>query len=398
MVVPASSRGDVADVVVVGSGPAGWAIADHCARNALDTVLVAPAPTAPWPATYGVWTTQTGALPPGSAVVRARRVLAGDRVLDREYAILDNEAVQGAYVAQPVRTVAGAVTGVTHGTDRAVVELAAGERLPCRLVVDASGRQRVLSGGPRRGTRPEQTAYGMVFPSAVAEPVVGAREAVFMRWDRDSRDDPTFLYAVPLPGDRVLIEETSLVRRPGLALTELKRRLLHRLAHAGIPADAATGTEHVRFAMDAPRPATHDADVSFGVAAGMMHPATGYSVGEALTAAPGLARAIADALPRGRAEARRAARAQLWPYRARVVRSLRMWGQRTLLTLSPAQVPEFFDTFFAIPGHLQDAYLCRRDDLPGTIAAMAAVHRAAPARLRAAMRAGALPRRVAGAR
>ena len=390
MVVPANA---FADVVVVGSGPAGWAIADHCTRNDLRTVLVAPAPTAPWPATYGLWTSQTGGLPPGSATVRARRVLAGaGRVLDREYAVLDNEAVQDGYARLPVEVVAGVVTGVEHRRDRAVVALASGERLPCLLVIDVSGQRRVLSGGPRRGTRPEQTAYGMVFPAAVAAPVVGEHEAVFMRWDRAAAGAPSFLYAVPLPGDRVLIEETSLVRRPGLALNELKRRLLHRLDRAGVPADACTNTEHVRFAMDAPRQARGDADLAFGVAAGMMHPATGYSVGEALTTAPLLAGTIAEALPRGRDEARRAALARLWPYRARMVRRLRLWGQRTLLTMPQERVPEFFDTFFSIPEHLQDTYLCGREDLTGTAAAMAAVHRAAPARLRAAMVTGVLPR------
>jgi lycopene beta-cyclase len=225
----------------------------------------------------------------------------------------------------------------------------------------------------------------MVFPAEVARPVVAAGEAVFMRWDGEDSGCPTFLYAVPLPDDRVLIEETSLARRPGLALNELKRRLLHRLDRAGIPVDAATNTEHVRFAMDMPRPGPHAADISFGVAAGMMHPATGYSVGEALTTAPLLAETIADALPRGRKEARRAARALLWSHRARTVRRLRLWGQRTLLTLPPPQVPEFFATFFSIPGHLQHAYLCERDDLGGTLAAMAAVHRAAPARLLGAL-------------
>jgi lycopene beta-cyclase len=389
-VAPSANR--FTDVVVVGSGPAGWAIADHCVRNALRTTLVAPRPTAPWPATYGVWTSQTGGLPPDSAIVRARRVLAGDRVLDREYAILDNEAVQAGYARLPVDVVAGTVTGMDHRHDRAAVVLSSGERLPCRLVVDASGPHRVLSGGRRRGTRPEQTAYGMVFPSAAVRQLVGEREAVFMRWSRETADDPTFLYAVPLPHDRVLVEETSLVRRPGLALTELRRRLLHRLERAGIPVDAATNTEHVRFAMDAPRPGTREADISFGVAAGMLHPATGYSVGESLSAAPLLARAIADALPRGRDAARRAARAQLWPYQARVVRCLRLWGQRTLLRLSPRQVPEFFDTFFSIPEHLQEAFLCGRDDLSRTVAAMAEVHRAAPASLRALMLTGALPR------
>jgi lycopene beta-cyclase len=393
-----------ADVVVAGAGPAGWAIADHCVRNGLHTVLVAPAPSTPWRATYGLWTSQTGGLPPDSVLVRARRVWAGDRALDREYAILDNDAVQAAYARLPVHVVTGAVTGTEHRRDRVVVGLASGERIPCRLVIDASGSRRVLSGGRPAGPRVEQTAYGMVFPAAVAAPVVAARDAVFMRWNGGDTGGtggsapPSFLYAVPLPGDRVLIEETSLARRPGLPLGELKRRLVSRLDRAGVPVDGCTSTEHVRFAMDVPRSASFAAGLSFGVAAGMMHPATGYSVGEAVTTAPLLAGAIAESLPRGRDAAVRAAVAALWPLRVRAVHRLRSWGQRTLLTLSPQRVPEFFDTFFSIPEHLQRAYLCERDDLAGTVSAMAAIHRAASAPLRASMVTGVLPtlsRRVA---
>ena len=45
---------------------------------------------------------------------------------------------------------------------------------------------------------------------------------------------PTFLYAVPLGGGRVLLEETSLARRPGLPMAALRDRLLTRLARYGI--------------------------------------------------------------------------------------------------------------------------------------------------------------------
>ncbi|WP_205323709.1 lycopene cyclase family protein [Glycomyces sp. YM15] len=374
---------DQADVVVIGSGPAGWAVADHCARNALDTILVAPAPTRAWTPTYGLWTGQVRPLPPGAAFIRATRLLAADRTLDRGYAVLDNEAVMAAYTATAVRTVADAVVGIEQGRPPGVA-LRSGRRLRCRLILDASGQPGRLGKGPR-GVRVEQTAYGMVFPEASAAALAVPGEAVFMRWDRAGTEWPTFLYAVPLPGGRTLLEETSLARRPGLALPELKRRLMRRLEKAGIDPGDRIGTEQVRFAMDAPPAPVRDSVVPFGVAGGMMHAATGFSVGEALTAAPLLAAAIAQSLPRGPDAVRRAARAQLWPASARTVHRLRTWGQRTLLRLPPALVPEFFDAFFAIPEDFQDAFLCGRDDPRGTWTAMAAVFGAASTRVRAAM-------------
>lgn len=371
---------DQADVVVIGSGPAGWAVADHCARNALDTVLVAPAPTRVWTPTYGLWTGQIRPLPPGAAFIRATRLLAADRALDRGYAVLDNEAVMAAYAGTAVRTVADAVVGIEQGRPPAVA-LRSGRRLRCRVILDASGQV----GAALRGVRVEQTAYGMVFPAAAVAPLAVPGEAVFMRWDRAETEWPTFLYAVPLSGGRTLLEETSLARRPGLPLPELRRRLMRRLERAGIDPGERIGIEQVRFAMDAPPAPVRGGVVPFGVAGGMMHAATGFSVGEALTAAPLLAAAIAQSLPRGPDAVRRAARAQLWPVRARAVHRLRAWGQRTLLRLPPELVPEFFDAFFTIPEDLQDAFLCGRDDARGTLTAMTAVFGAASTRLRGAM-------------
>ena len=75
----------------------------------------------------------------------------------------------------------------------------------------------------------------------------------------------------------------------------------------------------------------------------------------------------------------------LWPARARLVYRLRRRGLATLLSLTAAEHEEFFDLFFALPDRHQRAYLSGRADLDGTAAAMAAMFRAAPARLRRKM-------------
>ncbi|HEX6360249.1 lycopene cyclase family protein, partial [Actinophytocola sp.] len=78
------------DVVVVGGGPAGWALASACVRVGLRVTLVAP--TNRWPATYGMWLDETALLPAGSRWVVARAT-GGGRVLPREYVVLDNDSV-----------------------------------------------------------------------------------------------------------------------------------------------------------------------------------------------------------------------------------------------------------------------------------------------------------------
>ncbi len=97
------------DVLVVGAGPAGWALADACARLGLRTSLVAPRPDALWRPTYGMWLDETAALPLGARWVTARaRVQAGgSRWLARSYAVLDNESVRSALTHPEVSVVEG---------------------------------------------------------------------------------------------------------------------------------------------------------------------------------------------------------------------------------------------------------------------------------------------------
>lgn len=342
------------DVVVAGAGPAGLAVARECALRGLRTVVVAPRPSAPWRATYGMWRDEAALLPPGAeyAVARARVVATSCRWLAREYAVLDNASVRTA-LSHPDVTVR---TGRLDEVDAPVVLDATGARGPGHVA---------------------QTAFGVLVPAAAAAPVIGSGEAVFMDWRAPRHGPATFLYAVPLPDGRVLLEETSLARRPGLPFPELRARLLARLDRHGIdPGDAAV--ERVRIPVDHVPSAGTGRLVRFGAAAGLVHPATGYGVGDALRLAP----RVADAIATGGAAA---ARRVVWSARARAVHRLRRTGLRTLLSLTPEQTGEFFELFFALPPALQHAFLSGREDLPGTAVAMARMFAAAPWSLRRKM-------------
>ncbi|MBM7775235.1 lycopene beta-cyclase [Actinokineospora baliensis] len=354
-----------ADVVVVGGGPAGWAIADACGRAGLGVVVIAPGGKRVWAATFGVWADQLPGRFPGFA---SARVLGNGRELGREYVVLDNAAVCAELWAGPAEALDDEVVEARFGRRGATLLLGSGRRVACAVVVDASGPRRVVSGGPPRGVRVEQTAYGVVVPSAAADGIVRSGDAILMGWDRP----PTFLYAVGVSSDRVLLEETSLAARPGVGWDVLRRRLHQRLENE----PAALAVERVRFPVDLPAtPLWHRGSVPFGAAAGMVHPATGYSVGDALALAPVVADAIGDAWPRGPVAAAAAGRAAVWSARARVVHAMRLHGLRALLTLPPDRLPEFFDAFFALPPDLRKAYLSGREDVAGTAGAMAAVFR-----------------------
>lgn len=205
--------------------------------------------------------------------------------------------------------------------------------------------------GARKG-RAEQTAVGTVIES-------DCTETTLMDW-RGNGD--TFLYTVPLGGNRVLVEETCLASRPGMPLSELRERLHARL-------DPTDEEERVRFPLDAPR-AT---DNAFGAAAGFIHPATGYSVATSLTLAPRVAQAV---------KAGEDPKRVIWSRKARLVHAMRSRGLEALLRLSPAETLDFFEVFFRMDVGLQRAYLSGREDVKGTAAAMLALFRTAPGHLR----------------
>jgi lycopene beta-cyclase len=341
-----------------------------------------------------MWLDEARLLPPGAGYVVARaRVVAGSsRWLAREYAVLDNPSVREALSHPAVEVRSGRLGDVD-----------------APVVIDATG-------APRSANGAEQTAYGVLVPATVAESVVGPGEAVFMDWRQPCPGPATFLYAVPLPDGRVLLEETSLAHRPGLPFAELRDRLLTRLAQLDIaPGDAQV--ERVRIPLETPIPSRVNPQypaptrsrgaapqpvyrggptilggvrglwtgsgrewnvVPFGAAAGLVHPATGFGVGDALRLAPRVADAIVDG---GAAAARRV----VWSARARVVHRLRRAGLHALLALPPERLPDFFELFFALPPHRQHAYLSGREDLAGTAATMAGLFRAAPWPLRRTM-------------
>lgn len=251
------------------------------------------------------------------------------------------------------------------------VRLAGGQILSAGRVIDARG----LARSPARA---EQTAYGLVLHRDPRQ------ETLFMDWRPDNGARPgaprSFLYAVPLGSDRMLFEETCLAGRPAIPTTELRDRLHARLLSRGIEFGGTEPAERVRFALEGGRPSAR----RFGAAGGYLHPATGYSVGAALSAAD-------TVLAQGRGHSARnpAVAGSPWPtgtFRqtptVRAVHTLRTAGLRALLALPPDEIPPFFDAFFELPPAHQRAYLSGHDDLPGTAAAMTALFAAMPWRIR----------------
>jgi len=377
---------EAVDVLIAGAGPAGWALASACARLGLVTVLADPAPLAPWPATYALWADEVPDLPASAVGASPSKTLAiglTEHYLDRRYLILRNDGLRSWLIDDRVRLLHGRVRRADFGRQGATVVFDDGSRVAAGVVVDATGARRVLSGGPPRRARAEQTAFGVVLDTADAERLVpGAGDtALFMDWRPvDDAGEPTFLYSVPLNDREVLVEETSLARRPGLGKGFLAARLHARLAAAGI--EAAIRREWVRIPLDLPA-AERGQVVPFGVAAAVVHPATGFSVATSIQLAPPVAESIKTGLENGPVEAARAANRRIWTPRAKSAHVLRQQGLRALRSLPPGDLPRFFELFFTLPEERQRAFTSGREDLRGLTATMAEIFRHAPWKVRA---------------
>lgn len=373
------------DVLVVGSGPAGMALAAACSRLGLDTALLDPSPDRVWTATYGMWSQELPADLPASVVAAraaGRAIALTEHRLGWEYAVLDVPALH-RHLSDRLRGVHIHTGRAVGSPSRGVVTLADGSELRAAVVVDAGGRARPLDPATVRRAAAEQTAYGLVLDESDATGFTEPGQALFMDWRADHGETgwPTFLYAVPLGGGQVLVEETSLARRPGLPLSTLRNRLHARLTRHGVSVPEDARSEKVSFPLDQPRHRGAGA-LGFGAAAPLIHPATGFSVAASLRLAPRVAGALAAALPAGPDAALAAARDVVWPRSARAIHRFRRIGLEAMLQMPSADVPAFFETFFSLPDEHRWTYLTARDDVPGTAVAMGHLFRIADGRLR----------------
>ncbi len=364
----------VDDVLVVGAGPTGLAIAAALSETGLRVAgLSAAPPTKPWQNTYGVWLDELPA-PELRATLGYRWsdvvVRAGRRTipLQREYGLFDNRQLQHYLLEccerHGVVWQNGIAAEVEHRVSHSLVTTRDRRTFAARLVVDASGHSPALLRRPAASQVARQAAYGIV--GEFSAPPVQAGQMVLMDYRADhltpeeQREPPTFLYAMDLGDGQFFVEETSLAHVPGVPLSTLERRLRRRL-DAGVAAvRQVMHIERCLFPMNNPLPYLDQPVMGFGGAASMVHPPSGYMVGKALRYAPEVAQAIAQALGASGSTPLSAARAgwqTLWsPARVRR-RQLYLFGLASLMRCDSATIQAFFEAFFHLPRHEWTGYL-----------------------------------------
>ena len=394
-VLPPLASGETVDVLVVGAGPAGLAVAAEMAKRGVSVGLIAP--DTPFVNNYGVWLDEFAelglehtllhkyddalvwfndtdpaegfGLGRGYGQVCRRRLR--EELLDRclaagvKYApgLVDQLVHGDADKGEPsvVRGTLNYEEGVTDGP-RPTFEISA------RVVVCGTGHNRDMlryDEGPAPGW---QTAYGVEVkmpghPFAV-------NKAVFMDFrqsDPELEEDgagvwrvPSFLYVLPVDKDTVFVEETCLVARVQVPFDELKRRLYRRLSRMGLPVEMEDIIEEEAswIPLGGTPPVSPQRTLAYGAAAGLVHPASGYSIVNSMRRAPEFAEAVVRGLrDGGSVVAAERGWDVLWGDEPRRQVGFYQFGMELLMSLRIEQMRNFFKTFFGLPVELSAGFL-----------------------------------------
>eukprot|EP00529_Nitzschia_sp_RCC80_P016828 CAMPEP_0113483062 /NCGR_PEP_ID=MMETSP0014_2-20120614/23241_1 /TAXON_ID=2857 /ORGANISM="Nitzschia sp." /LENGTH=645 /DNA_ID=CAMNT_0000376599 /DNA_START=41 /DNA_END=1978 /DNA_ORIENTATION=+ /assembly_acc=CAM_ASM_000159 len=431
-----SSYDDVCDVLVLGGGPSGCAIASLLGSgdSNLDVVVASQRYDDDWVPNYGVWKDEWESVldryrgefgipleggKAGNCTDRQWSVTdcffggsfdipTDQRLrLDRPYCRVDRFALKEAlsdtnnnYRVVKANHMSEAIGinmyspagSISHDEDGTTIKLQPKDTtsdpitVRAKIVIDTTGHEStiVLKDTREPYTKPGfQIAYGAIMeldesknPSAAATSFGPYdKEAMTLfdyRTDHFDGDEvseikatkaPTFMYAMPLQGNKVFFEETSLVARPAVSFQECKDRCFRRLKHLGITVDNVVEEEYCYIPMGGALPARDQRILALGGSSAMVHPSTGYHICRMMMGATDAARAIRKELDPADGRIPNIDRAvgsayhSLWSPENIRQRNFATFGGEFLMKQNVVGLRGFFDGFFRLPVELWGGFL-----------------------------------------
>lgn len=417
---------DSCDVLVLGSGPAGCAIASLLgAKGNLDVVVANKDFEADWVPNYGVWQDEWQTIldryesfgidlnegEPDKVINRKWSVTdcyfggsfdipMEERMrLDRPYYRVDRFAlkkslsknfrvVEANHFSEAIgKNIYGPAGSLVHDENGSTIKLqpkdskASPLTMRAKIIVDTTGHETklVLKDSIEPHTPPGfQIAYGaMVEVDETNSPNLSQigpydKEAMTLfdyRTDHFDGDEeqkikatkaPTFMYAMPIEGNKIFFEETSLVARPAVSFQECKDRCFTRLKYLGIDVKNVEEEEYCYIPMGGALPARDQRILGFGGAAAMVHPSTGFHLCRALMGASDAAAAIQNELAKDKPNLDRgvaSAYHALWSPENQRQRNFAVYGGDFLMKQDVVGLRGFFDGFFKLPVELWGGFL-----------------------------------------
>ncbi|KAK3016816.1 hypothetical protein RJ639_006355 [Escallonia herrerae] len=384
--LPRIVSGDgILDLVVIGCGPAGLALAMESAKLGLSVGLIGP--DLPFTNNYGVWEDEFKDLGLERCIEHVWRdtivylddddpIMIG-RAYGRVSRHLLHEELLNRCVESGVSYLSSKVERIVEATNgHSLVECECNIVIPCRLATVASGAAsgKLLQyelGGPRVSV---QTAYGVEVevennpydPSLMV--FMDYRDYVKEEVQCEEAEYPTFLYAMPMSPTKIFFEETCLASKDPMPFDLLKKKLMTRLETLGVRVTKTYEEEWSYIPVGGSLPNTEQKNLAFGAAASMVHPATGYSVVRSLSEAPRYASVISNILNQGHSKDMLTRESYtknistqawntLWPQERKRQRAFFLFGLALILQLDIEGIRTFFHIFFRLPSWMWQGFL-----------------------------------------
>jgi lycopene epsilon-cyclase len=200
--------------------------------------------------------------------------------------------------------------------------------------------------------------------------------------EEQRKEPPTFLYAMDMGDGKYFLEETSLGLVNPLTMEDLKERLEKRLSYRDI---SITSMQHEELGlflpMNMPIPDFKQQILGYGGAASMVHPASGYLIGNVLRRAPLVAKAVSEAIKNKNLSTYHIARKgweTLWSKELIRKKSLYQFGLEKLMRFDEKLLREFFGSFFQLPKNQWYGFLTDTLSLKEIVYAMCVMFIKAP--------------------
>ncbi len=365
------------DALVIGAGPGALAIAAALAKENLKIeALSENDPSIPWPFTYGIWGNEVDGLGldhllehrwkntvsflgKGSKEKFSKENEATKHKID--YGLFDKLKLQNHWLKEcelaSVKWHKGHAKNLEVEDNHCTVTTSDGLQISSRLVIDATGYKPIFLRSDKTEPISVQTCYGIV--ASFNKPPVEEGQFVLMDYRSDHlsseerKDPPSFLYAMDLGNGKFFLEETSLGLAPPMELEVLKKRLQQRLSYHNIKVKDIENEElGLYLPMNLPLPDLTQPVLGFGGSAAMVHPASGYMIGNLIRRAPDLAKVISEAMKDPSASPAVIANKgwnSLWPSEHRRKNALYKFGLEKLMRFTEEELRSFFKSFFGLP-------------------------------------------------
>ena len=365
------------DVLVIGGGPAGMAIASALGKEKLKVDVLSPnGPNETWPNTYGIWGNEVDQLGldslleyrwkntvsffgNGSSKAHDFENKPTEHLL--EYGLFDKKKLHTYWLNECNKSLIqwhqGLANKINFEEFKSTVITEDGKSYSARLVIDATGYDPIFLKLNTSEPLAVQTCYGIV--GNFSKPPLEKDQFVLMDYrcdhlsEKQKKEPPTFLYAMDMGDGKYFLEETQLGLVNPLTMEDLKSRLEKRLAHRDIEITSKQHEELGLFLpMNMPLPDFKQPILGYGGAASMVHPASGYLIGNVLRRAPLVAKAISDAMEDKNLPTMLIAKIgweSLWPKDLVRKKSLYQFGLEKLMRFDEKLLREFFESFFQLP-------------------------------------------------